>query len=129
MAKATQFCVGLDNQPGTLAKLCAALARAKVNIGAISVADNAECCWVRLVATPTAAAKAALKKGRFNFCTQRVLTVKLANRPGELQGIAAQLARAGVNMNYVYGSNAEGASSMLVLSVCDLDRAAKALGA
>ena len=40
MAKATQFCVGLANKPGSLAKLCAALSRAKVNIEAISVADS-----------------------------------------------------------------------------------------
>jgi hypothetical protein len=128
MAKATQFCVGLDNQPGTLAKLCGVLARAKVNIDAISVADSAECCWVRLIATPAAAAKAALRKGRFNFCTQRVLLLKVANRPGELERLAVKLARAGVNINYVYGSNAEGASSALVLSVSDPDRAAKAIG-
>ena len=123
MAKATQFCVGLDNKPGTLARLCAALRRAKVNIEAITVADNAECSWVRLVAAPAAAAKAALTKGRFNFCTQRVLALSVANRPGELARIAAKLARARVNINYVYGSNAKVPSSTLVLSVSDLDRA------
>lgn len=128
MAKATQFCVGLDNKPGTLAKLCTALRRAKVNIEAITVADNVECSWVRLMASPTAAAKAALTRGRFNFCTQRVLTLNVANRPGELERIAARLAKAGVNINYVYGSNAKGPSSALVLSVSDLDRAARAVG-
>ena len=125
MAKGTQFCVGLGNQPGTLAKLCAALARAKVNIDALSVADNADCCWVRLVASPAPKAKRALKRGRFNFCTQRVLTLKAANRPGELARVAARLARAGININYVYGSGATGAGSVLVLSTCDVDQAAK----
>jgi len=128
MVKATQFCIGLDNQPGMLAKLCGALTRAKVNIDAISVADTADCCWVRLVASPTAAAKKALRKGRFNFCTQRVLALTVANRPGELERIANKLSRAGVNVNYVYGSNGPGPSSMLVFSVSDLDRAANALG-
>ncbi len=129
MAKATQFCVGLDNKPGTLAKVCGALKRAKANIEAITVADNAECCWVRVVASPTAAVKKALARGRFNFCSQRVLQLRVANKPGELERIAATLAKAGININYVYGSNAEGASSTLVLSVSDLDRADKLLRA
>lgn len=128
MAKATEFCVGLDNKPGTLTKLCGVLKRAKVNIEAISVADNAQCCWVRLIASPVAKAKAALTKGGIQFCTQRVLTLRVANRPGELERATSKLAKAGVNINYVYGSNAEGPSSVLVLSVSRLDRAARAVG-
>ena len=128
MPRATQYCVGLDNKPGTLAKLCGALKRAKVNIEALTVSDNAECCWVRLLATPASAAKKVLTRGRFNFCTQSVLRLQVTNRPGELERIAARLARAGVNINYVYGSNAEGPSSTLVLSVSNLARAAKAVG-
>lgn len=127
MAKATQFCIGLDNKPGMLAKVCGALKRAKVNIEAISVADTVDCCWVRMVATPTAMAKAALTKGRFNFCTHPVLKVKVANRPGELERIASRLSKANVNINYVYGGNAEGPTSTLFLSVSDVVRAAKIL--
>ncbi len=125
MPKATQFCVGLNNQPGTLAKLCAALSRAKVNIDAISVADNADCCWVRMVASPAPKAKRALKRGRFNVCTQPVLTLKAPNKPGTLEKVAAKLGRAGVNINYVYGSGAPGPGSLIVLSVSDLATAAK----
>ena len=127
MSLATQLCVGLDNQPGMLARLCGALKRAKVNIDAVSVADSADCCWVRLVASPAAAAKTALTRGHFNFCTQRVLRLKVANRPGELERIAARLAKAGVNIHYVYGSNADGPTSVLVLGVSELARAAKAV--
>ncbi len=125
MSKATQFCVALDNRPGMLAKLCGVLTRAKVNIEGISVADSADCCWVRLVAAPAAATKAALRRGRFNFCTQRVLTLKLSNRPGALEKVAAKLAKAGVNVNYVYGSTGGAPSSILVFGVDALDRAAK----
>jgi hypothetical protein len=123
MAKATEFCIGLHNKPGTLAKLCAALARAKVNIDAVSVSENAECCWVRMVASPPATAKKVLTKARYHFCLQPVLTLPAHNRPGELERVASRLAKAGVNINYVYGSNAKGVPSTLVLSVSDLKRA------
>jgi len=137
MARATQFCVNLSNQPGMLAKLCGTFKRAKVNIEAISVADNADCCCVRLIASPTAKAKAALTKGRYNFCTSRVLTLNAPNQPGALEKVAAKLAKARVNINYVYASTAprsapattRGSSATIVLSVSDLNRAAKAIGA
>jgi hypothetical protein len=125
MPTATQFCVGLGNQPGTLAKLCAALARAHVNIDAIAAVENADCCWVRFVASPAPQAKTALKRGKFNFCTQTVLALKAANEPGVLGRIAGKLGRAGININYVYGSGAPGPGSLVVLSVADPERAAQ----
>ncbi len=119
--------MALDNKPGTLAKLCRVLKRANVNIGAISVSDNSECCWVRLVGLPAGKARAALTRGTYNFCTKRVLMLRVNHRVGVMERVAARLARAGVNINYVYGSNAEGPTSTLVLSVSDLNRAAKAV--
>ena len=127
MSKVTLVGMGLDNMPGTLANLCSALHRANFNLEAVSVSDNAECCWVRLVASPTGAVKITLTKGRYNFCTQKVLRLRVPHRPGVLRGIAAKLAKAGVNIKYVYGSNAEGPTSTLVLSVDDIDRAATLL--
>ncbi|MEP0766627.1 MAG: hypothetical protein HRF45_08830 [Fimbriimonadia bacterium] len=132
MAKATQFCVALENQPGMLAKLCGVLKRAKVNIEAISVADNVDCAWVRIVASPANAAADALKKAGYNVCKQRVLTVKTVNKPGEMEAIATKLAKAKVNINYVYGTGAackdpECDCSVLVFGVSDVDAAEKAL--
>jgi len=128
MAATTQFCVCLSNKLGALSKLCDALKRAKVNIEAISVADNADCCCVRLIAKPAAGAKAALTKAKYSFCTQQVLTVGATNKPGELARISGRLARARVNINYVYGTTGGGESAMLVFSVSDVKKAQKAVG-
>jgi len=126
MAKVTQFSVGLDNKLGTLAKLCGILKRAKVNINAVTLSMDGECGWVRLVASPTVAAKAALTKAHYNFSTQRVLKLDVPHRAGALRGVATRLTKAGININYVYGSNpVGGTSSTLLLSVSDLDRAAE----
>ncbi len=125
MAKVTQFSIGLDNKPGTLAKVCGVMKRARVNIHAISLSMDGECGWVRLVATPTPAAKSALKRAGYSFNIQRVLKIEVPHKPGTLRGVATRLSKAGVNINYVYGSNPEdGQSSSLVLSVSDLDKAA-----
>lgn len=130
MATATELCVGLDNTPGTLGKLCTALRKAKVNVEAVSVSENTECCWVRLVATPAAAAKKVLTKGGYHFSTQPVLLVRAHNEPGQLAGITSRLGRAGVNIQYLYGSNPPGDThgSIVVIRVDDLKKASAALG-
>jgi hypothetical protein len=128
MAKASQFCVPLDNKPGQLAKLCGALKRAKVNIDGIAVADNVDGAWVRLVASPVANARKALTKGKYHFSTQRVLSVPSANKPGELEAVAAKLTKAGININYVYAAASKAGKMSLVLGVDNVDKAAKAVG-
>jgi len=128
MARATQFCVNLENKPGMLAKLGAALQRAKVNIQAISVVDNVDCGMVRFVAVPAAKARAALKRAKMSFCQQTVIAAKLPNLPGELAKASARLARAKVNIHYVYGSTgAAGHDAMVVFSVDNLTKAAQLL--
>jgi len=126
MARATQLSVYLPNRPGELAKITAALQRAKVNIQAISVADHADGCLVRLVASPTAAAKRALTRAKCNVLAQPVLVLKLADAPGELRNVAAKLAKAKINISYVYGSGAGGGKpSLVVLGVSDVAKAAR----
>ena len=128
MAIKTQFGIGLDNKPGTLARLCGALKHAGVNINAISAAGDLESCWVRFIASPVSAAKTVLSEAGYHFTTQRVLTLRVDNTPGMLERISGKLARAQVNINYVYGSSSSPEKAgTLVLSVSDLDRAADVL--
>ncbi len=127
MPKAVQFSIGLDNTAGTLASLCKLLKKSKVNVEAISVSDNTDCGWVRIVATPSAKARAALAKAGYLVCAQLVVTTQADNRPGELERIANRLAKVGVNISYVYGSTARDRPSTIVLGVSDVDRAVGAL--
>ena len=126
MPVVTQFSVGLNNEVGTLAKLCGHLKRAKVNIEAVALLADGECGYVRIVGTPTAAARAALTKGGYTFSMHEVLRLTVPHRSGSLRGIATRLAKAGININYIYGSNPEGGdSSTLLISVSDIDGAVR----
>lgn len=127
MAEATQFCVGLENKPGMLARLCEHLKRADVNIEAIFVTDDEECAWVNFVVSTGCDPEQALIDGGYKFFTEKVLTVQMENRPGALQSVAAKLAGAGVNIEYVYGSCGQQPTFMLVLNVDDLKQAEEAL--
>lgn len=128
MPKAIQFSVALDNTAGTLAALSARLRKAGVNLEAISVVDNAECGWARFIATPASKARAALERAGYTVCANQVVTARVAGKPGELEHLAAKLAKAGVNVNYVYGSASGASPTMLVLGVSDTAKAVKAIG-
>jgi len=127
MPKQTQFCVGLENKPGTLAELCGALRQAGVNIDALFVCEDEEGCWVNLIATPTSGARDVLTEKHYNYYAEEVLGLMAENRPGELERIATRLGQAGININYVYGSTAGQAPFLLVMHVSDLKRALEQL--
>ncbi len=124
---ATQFCVAVRNQAGSLASLCAALSAGGVNIEAIFVSDDEEYCWVNFIAQPESAVEAVLGAGGFHFFTESVLTLQLDNQPGALEKVAASLADNEVNINYVYGGGLHGSPFTLVLNVSDVERASQVL--
>ncbi len=126
MARGTQLSLALENKPGQVAKVAATLARAKVNIEAISVVDSAEVGVVRLITSSNAKARAALKKAGLNVVQTPVIITKLPNEPGALAKAAGKLAAAKVNVEYIYGSAArKGQPSTIVIGVSDIERAAK----
>ena len=128
MNETTQFCVGLENKPGLLAKLCGALRSADINIDALSVSDDTDCCWVNMLASPVETVDRVLGDAGYRFFTEKVLRLQIGNSPGALEEIATRLAEAQVNINYVYGGGAEGSPCVLVLGVSDCQKALQALG-
>ena len=128
MPRGTQLSVCLENKPGQLAKVSAALGRKKINIRAISVVDSSDCGVVRLVTNSNAKAKQALARAGMMAVQQPVLLVPAPDQPGALAQVAGKLAAAKVNVNYVYGSTCTcdcGCDSLLVIGVDDIAKAAK----
>ena len=126
MARGTQLSVMLENKPGQLAKVASAVARAKVNIQAISVVDSTEVGVVRLVTSSNAKARTALKKAGMDVVQSPVGIAKLPNEPGALAAAAKKLAAAKVNIEYAYGSAARtGQPSTIVFGVSNIARAAR----
>jgi len=128
MATATQVAMFLENKPGALARVAAALAKAKVNVEAISVCETQDYGVVRMVTSSAAKTKAALKKLGVSFTTSRVIVTKLPNTPGVLAKVSKKLAKAGVNIEYVYGSAAgKGRDATIVIKADKTGKAAAAL--
>ena len=128
MAIKKQLTVCLDNKPGSLAKLCSALSKAKINIKAISVADHVDTGVIRIVTDSSAKASAAIKKLGYPVLTRDVLVVELSHDPGTLAEAARKLAKEGINIDFVYGSTHKDCDKpSIVFSVSDVKKAADLL--
>ena len=96
----------LENKPGRLAKICAALAHEKINIRALSVMDTNERSVLRLVVDQLEPARTVLTSLGVEAEHAEVLAVEMENRPGGLTKILERLAAEHINIEYAYASGA-----------------------
>jgi hypothetical protein len=102
-----QFTLYLENRLGILARLTTRLAKAKINVEGISVAESTDVGLVQMVVSNAEATKKILDKEKIAFTTQSVAVVHLENKPGALAMISSKLAKAGININYVYATGCD----------------------
>jgi hypothetical protein len=116
MERTKQLTVALPNQPGTLAKVCRALADGDVNIMAISVVDAREACLVRIIVDDARLAAKMLEDLKLEVVQTPVRLIELPNKVGALAEMLERLALRKVNVNFLYGSVSPGANdSVLVM--------------
>lgn len=124
MRTETQFSVFLVNKPGVLAKVTEALAKAKINIVALTMMDSSEHGVLRLVVGDTDRAREVLKTLNVPMTESDVLLVEMSNRPGSLADVCGRLAAAHVNISYAYvTTGAPGGKACSVLKVADAKKA------
>lgn len=123
-----QLSVFLANKPGTLAEVCNELAKAGVNIFALTISDTADHSVVRMVVSKPEKALAIFEERGVLTVESKVLTIENSNKPGALAKIAARLAKAKINIEYAYLATSPGAKrGLLVLRVDDTKGALKVL--
>ena len=122
-----EFTIRLEDRPGTLGKLCLALAEQDVNILAYQQFPHEKGQGsVRLVVDNPDKAKAILDRQRSDYTETEVAKVMLANRPGELARAASQLGEAGININYGYcGTEPNSNVTFLICGVAEVGKAVK----
>ena len=118
----------MDNKPGVLARICAVLARKKVNILGIAVTDGHDHAVVRMVVDDPRRAMHLLGEAGMLVVENDVLMVNVPNRAGALGAISRRLASAKVNIEYSYcTAAADQKNAQLVLSVNPIKSAEKIL--
>ncbi|MEA2625505.1 MAG: hypothetical protein QOD06_1550 [Candidatus Binatota bacterium] len=127
MRVVTELSFFLENKSGVLAAVCKNLREEGVNLEAISVVDHIDHAIVRMVVPKPAKATAVLAARDLPVITKEVLQIDLTNRPGALEDVARRLARARVNIDYLYGTVGIATRARLYLRVNDLKKARRAL--
>ena len=124
----TQFSVFLVNKPGVLATVTNALAKAKVNIIALTLMDSMEHGVLRIVCDNAGAARDVLGRCHDRWTETDVLVLELPNEPGAFAKIAGKLAEAHINISYAYSTGgAHGGRTTAVFKVADMKKAQKLL--
>jgi hypothetical protein len=123
-----QLAIFLDNRPGTLGRVAAALAEAKVNIYAVTTSDTVDHSVIRMVVSDYQKAIHVFEEYGALVVEDDVLMIDGSNKPGALAVIANKLAEAKVNIEYCYSATPPDAKrGLLILRVSDAKKALKVL--
>ena len=124
----TQLSVFLENRAGVLADVAADLARHGISIRALTIANLVDHAIVRLVVSEPQKALHLLGDRGVLVIGSPILAVDMPDEAGALASMSRRLGRAGVNIEYAYGSSPVGGGRAAVyLHVSDLRKARAAL--
>lgn len=100
---AVDLVIDVENAPGALAKVAAAISDAGVNIAAATCVGPGERAELHILVPHAEAAKHALAISHVAVTREReVVVVEVEDRPGVLADLTRKIAGAGVNLDLVY---------------------------
>jgi hypothetical protein len=95
--------IDIENEPGALARVAAAVSDAGVNIAAATCIGTGERAELHILVPHAEAAKHALAISHLAVSREReVVAIEVEDRPGVLADLTRRIARAGVNIDLVY---------------------------
>ena len=95
--------IEIENTPGALAEVAAAISDAGVNIAAATCIGTGERAELHILVPHSEAARHLLAISHIGVTREReVVVVDVEDRPGVLADLTRRIARAGVNLDLVY---------------------------
>ncbi|MDA8078524.1 MAG: ACT domain-containing protein [Nitrospiraceae bacterium] len=126
--KLEQISIFLENKSGRLAEVAEILAKAGVNIRALSLADTTDFGILRLIVNDTEKAKQVLKDNGFTVGKTEVAGVEVADRPGGLAEILTVMSDNGINVEYMYAFvQKSGGNAIIIFRFDELEKAIETL--
>src|SRR5687767_12970767 len=123
-----EIVVVAKDQPGEMNKVAETLGKNGVNMLALCAYNVNGEGRTHFVVNDHDKGKQVLKKLNYKVSEGDILMLELKHSPGELARITAILAKAGINIDLLYGSGSTYPSAQVVMRVKDLKKAEKALG-
>ncbi|HEX4108319.1 MAG TPA: ACT domain-containing protein [Solirubrobacteraceae bacterium] len=117
--------IDVENSPGSLAQVAAAISDAGVNIAAATCLGTGQRAEIHILVKHAEAARHALAISHLGISREReVVVVDVEDRPGVLADLTRMIAVAGVNLDLVYVAT----RNRVVFGGDDLDALRAALG-
>ncbi len=100
---AVNLVIDIENSPGALAEVAAAISDAGVNLAAATCVGGGERAELHILVPHAEAARHALAISHVAVTREReVVVVDVKDRPGELADLTRKIAGAGVDLDLVY---------------------------
>ncbi|GHU36709.1 amino acid-binding protein [Spirochaetia bacterium] len=99
-----QISVFLENNFGRLGEVTRLLAKANINLRAISIADTADFGILRIIADNNPTAITCLNDAGFTIRETDVAAVEIEDKPGGLAKVMELFQQSKVNIEYLYAS-------------------------
>ena len=117
-----QISIFMENTTGRLADTTALLAKAGINLRAISIADTADFGILRMVTDKPDATLTLLREAGMTARETDVIGVEVEDHPGELARVMALFRDEAINIEYLYASLEHKVDkAVIVLKVDDID--------
>lgn len=123
-----QISVFIENKCGGLATVTDELAKAGINLRALSIAETSDFGVLRLIVDDVFAAGNVLKENNYIYSLTDVLAVAGEDKPGSVAKIVSVLAAENISLEYAYAFFAQsGGMACMIIRVEDNAKAAKIL--
>lgn len=124
-AMPSDLVIRVENEPGALARVTAAVSDAGVNLAAATCTRPGETADLHILVNHPEAAKHALAISGLTVTEEReVVVIEADDRPGALADLAQKVAKAGINLDLVYVAT----NTRIVFGSPDLDALKAVLG-
>jgi hypothetical protein len=122
---AVDLVIDIENTPGALAQVAAAISDAGVNIAAATCLGPGDQAELHILVKHAEAARHSLAISHLAVSREReVVVIDVEDRPGVLADLTRKIARAGVDLDLVYVAT----QNRVVFGAADLDGLRAALG-
>lgn len=123
-----QIAVFLENRAGRINEFAACLAKANINMIAMSIADTTDYGILRVITDDNQKAMKVLKECGFNIASTYLVGFEVDDQPGAMQKVMDILTKNNINIGYLYSFvRPIEKKAIILIKVDDNDYVAKVL--
>lgn len=124
-----EFCIEIENKPGTIARICTALGSAGVNLKTIASESVGKQGFVRIIADNHKKAAEVLDNKNLMYLENEVIVKTFDDKPNELAVVLDKISNAGINMDAVYLMQSKNGKAQVVFVTDNVQKAMSILKA